>query len=106
MYGKGVGRTRLYQTEMLTDLASWFSLPVSSIPINALQLNESAWNEFQQIDPRGWPFQPKTCYLSNYMASNESLVLTHSHHHKRSKTAKGLFITRLSATTDCKSPGV
>ena len=79
MYGKGVGRTRLYQTEMLTDLASWFSLPVSSIPINALQLNESAWNEFQQIDPRGWPFQPKTCYLSNYMASNEILVFdTHS----------------------------
>ena len=32
------------------------------------------------------------------------LSLIHSHHHKRSKTARGLFITRLSPTTGSVNP--
>ena len=32
------------------------------------------------------------------------LSLTHIHHHKKSKTARGLFITRLSPTTDSVNP--
>lgn len=34
---------------------SWFPLPLPSISINAMQVNECAWNELKQTGQREWP---------------------------------------------------